>query len=82
MRPFEYASPRTEQEAVELLNDHDADTAVLAGGTDLLNLMKQDLLAPKRVVDIKNIDSMKTVSAAWWSVAWTHGSDSGSTRRT
>jgi xanthine dehydrogenase YagS FAD-binding subunit len=63
MRPFEYASPRTEQEAVELLNDHDANTAVLAGGTDLLNLMKQDLLAPQRVVDIKNIDSMKTVSA-------------------
>ncbi len=63
MRPFEYASPRTEQEAVELLNDHQADTAVLAGGTDLINLMKQDLLAPARVVDIKNIDSLKTVSA-------------------
>jgi xanthine dehydrogenase YagS FAD-binding subunit len=63
MRPFEYASPRTEQEAVELLNDHEANTAVLAGGTDLLNLMKQDLLAPQRVVDIKNIDSLKTVSA-------------------
>lgn len=63
MRPFEYASPRTEQEAVELLNDHDADTAVLAGGTDLLNLMKQDLLAPKRVVDIKNIESLLSVRA-------------------
>ncbi len=63
MRPFEYADPRTEQEAVELLNDHNADTAILAGGTDLLNLMKQDLLAPKRVVDIKNIDSLRTVSA-------------------
>jgi len=63
MRPFEYASPRTEQEAVELLNDHDADTAVLAGGTDLLNLMRQDLLAPKRVVDIKNIESLQSVRA-------------------
>ncbi len=51
------------QEAVELLNDHQANTAVLAGGTDLINLMKQDLLAPARVVDIKNIDSLKTVSA-------------------
>ena len=63
MRPFEYASPRTQEEAVELLNDHQANTAVLAGGTDLINLMKQDLLAPERVVDIKNIDSLKTVSA-------------------
>lgn len=63
MRPFEYASPRTEQEAVELLNDQGADTAVLAGGTDLLNLMKLDLLAPQRVVDIKNIDSMHAIAA-------------------
>lgn len=63
MRPFEYASPRTEQEAVELLNDHDANTAVLAGGTDLITLMKLDLLAPERVVDIKNIESLQTVSA-------------------
>lgn len=63
MRPFEYASPRTEQEAVELLNDHQADTAVLAGGTDLITLMKLDLLAPQRVVDIKNIESLQTVAA-------------------
>lgn len=62
MRPFEYASPRTEQEAVELLNDHDANTAVLAGGTDLITLMKLDLLAPERVVDIKNIESLQTVT--------------------
>ena len=61
MRPFEYASPRTEEEAVELLNDHGANTAVLAGGTDLISLMKHDLLAPQRVVDIKNIESLKTV---------------------
>lgn len=61
MRPFEYASPRSIEEAVELLNDHDADTAVLAGGTDLINLMKHDLFSPKRVVDIKNIESLKTV---------------------
>ncbi len=63
MRPFEYANPRTEEEAVALLNEHDANTAVLAGGTDLLNLMKQDLLAPKRVVDIKNIESLHTITA-------------------
>ena len=31
MRPFEYARPQTEGEALDLLNDHDANTAVLAG---------------------------------------------------
>lgn len=62
MRPFEYASPRTEAEAVELLQAHDGRTAILAGGTDLMNLLKRDVLQPQRVVDIKNIDSMKGVT--------------------
>jgi xanthine dehydrogenase YagS FAD-binding subunit len=62
MRPFEYANPQTESEAVELLNDHDGQTAVLAGGTDLMNLLKRDVIQPKRLVDIKNIESMKGVS--------------------
>ena len=58
MNAFEYASPLTETEAVELLNEHPADTAILAGGTDLVSLMKRDVLAPKRVVDIKNVTSL------------------------
>lgn len=63
MNSFEYASPRTEEEAVELLSAHDGNTAVLAGGTDLFNLLRADVLAPQRVVDIKNIRSMQGVSA-------------------
>lgn len=61
MRPFEYASPTTEVEAVALLNEYQADTAVLAGGTDLIGLMQRDVLTPKRVVDIKNVDSMQGI---------------------
>ena len=66
MRSFEYATPRTEAEALELLNDHDSRdpttaTAVLAGGTDLISLMQHDLVAPGRVVDVKNVASMSGV---------------------
>ena len=61
MRPFEYARPQTEEEAVELLQISEGGTAVLAGGTDLISLLKRDLLAPRRVVDIKQIESMKTI---------------------
>lgn len=61
MRPFEYASPETEAEALDLLNDHDANTAVLAGGTDLIGLMKRDLVAPKRVVDLKTVPSLSGI---------------------
>lgn len=64
MRPFEYARPETEAEALGFLNDSPAETAVLAGGTDLLDLMKRDLLAPKRVVDVKNIDEYAGIARA------------------
>lgn len=58
MRAFEYTSPTTRQQAVELLS---GDAAVLAGGTDLLSLMKDDVVAPKRVVNIKDIRELNGV---------------------
>lgn len=61
MRPFEYARPETEAEAVEFLNDHGGQTAVLAGGTDLLNLLKADVVRTDRVVDIKHVPSFHEV---------------------
>jgi xanthine dehydrogenase YagS FAD-binding subunit len=61
MKPFEYARPTTEAEAVELLGDHGGDTAVLAGGTDLITLLKAELLGPQRVVDIKHVESLREV---------------------
>jgi xanthine dehydrogenase YagS FAD-binding subunit len=64
MKPFEYARPESEAEAVEFLNEHGGNTAVLAGGTDLLSLLKADLSAPDRVVDIKHIPSLRTIEPA------------------
>lgn len=64
MRPFEYARPQTEAEAVDLLSDHDGRTAVLAGGTDLMTLLRRDAVQVERVVDIKHISSMQGISQA------------------
>lgn len=64
MRPFEYARPQTEAEAVELLSDHGGKTAVLAGGTDLMSLLRRDAVQVERVVDIKHIESMQGVTQA------------------
>ena len=56
MRPFEYASPTTIEEALTLLGrDGDGATRFLAGGTDLLTLMKADIAAPSRLVNIKRV---------------------------
>jgi len=63
MSSFEYARPATESEAISFLNDHGGDTAVLAGGTDLMNLLRRDLIAPKRVVDLKTVPGLTGIQA-------------------
>ena len=59
MRPFDFARPGSIAEAVDLLEPIDAGhtdgARALAGGTDLLTLMKADLYAPERLVDIKRL---------------------------
>jgi xanthine dehydrogenase YagS FAD-binding subunit len=50
LRAFEYSSPSSAEEALRLLT---AESRALAGGTDLLPLMKADLAAPSRLVNVK-----------------------------
>ena len=50
MRAFEYTTPSTIQQAVSALG---ANSRALAGGTDLLTLMKADIAAPERLVNVK-----------------------------
>ena len=64
MQAFEYASPVTLQEAIALLGPKWGDAAVLAGGTDLLSLMKDYVDTPKRVVNIKGIKELGGISKA------------------
>lgn len=61
MKNFEYAHPRTESEAVELLSESGVTTAVLAGGTDLVGLMKRSIVTPDRVVNIGDVDSLRHI---------------------
>ena len=58
MRAFEYAVPRSTEEAVKLLTDSGGEVAVLSGGTDLLSLMKDLVVNPKRVVNLKSIQNL------------------------
>jgi xanthine dehydrogenase YagS FAD-binding subunit len=61
MRAFEYASPRTAIEAVELVAKKRDTSAFLAGGTDLLALMKDDVVRPDRLVDVKAIPELRGI---------------------
>jgi xanthine dehydrogenase YagS FAD-binding subunit len=62
MRKFEYASPTTKEQAVGLLASSWGDTEVLAGGTDLLSLMKDGVVAPKRLVNLKEIKELRGIT--------------------
>ncbi|HUK53689.1 MAG TPA: FAD binding domain-containing protein [Candidatus Binatia bacterium] len=55
MESFAYARPATRAEAIGLLGGTYEEAAILAGGTDLLSLMKNYVVAPKRLVDIKGV---------------------------
>jgi xanthine dehydrogenase YagS FAD-binding subunit len=61
MKAFEYASPKHKQQVVELLGRQWGDAEVLAGGTDLLALMKDDIVSPRRLVNIKDLDELRGI---------------------
>ncbi|HWX54640.1 MAG TPA: FAD binding domain-containing protein [Verrucomicrobiae bacterium] len=61
MRPFEYASPQKIAQVAPLLGQTWGEVEVLAGGTDLLSLMKDEITAPKRLVNIKDVAELRGV---------------------
>jgi xanthine dehydrogenase YagS FAD-binding subunit len=62
MRAFEYTSPKTKDKVIPLLGQSWGEVEVLAGGTDLLSLMKDDITTPKRLVNIKEIEDLRGIT--------------------
>jgi xanthine dehydrogenase YagS FAD-binding subunit len=60
---FEYVSPNTVKQALGLLSANWGEAEILAGGTDLLALMKDYVVTPKRVVNIKQVSGMHAITA-------------------
>ena len=59
-----FESPTTTKAAATLLASESGVAHVLAGGTDLLVRMKMGAIAPDLVVDIKRIESLRTLKVA------------------
>ena len=57
-----YEAPETIDTAVSLLAGAGGDARVLAGGTDLLVQLRADMIEPELVVDVKKIQSMRTIT--------------------
>ena len=58
---FEYLEPTNLQEVIAILTRHGTQAKVLAGGTDLLTLLKERTLKPHFVVNIKRLTGMEGV---------------------
>jgi CO/xanthine dehydrogenase FAD-binding subunit len=56
---FEYIRPGTLVEASDFLADHIADARPFLGGTDVFVRMRDGLITPKFLVDVKNLPGMK-----------------------
>ena len=51
---FDYARPSTQKAAIDALNK-DATSQFIAGGTNLVDLMKRGVTAPQKLIDINNL---------------------------
>ena len=56
-----YYDAKTVEEAVSLLAGYPGEAKIVAGGIDLLGLIKNDVLSPAVLVNIKNIPSMDAI---------------------
>ena len=61
---FQYEKPASINEAVELLAKYGEKAKILAGGTDLTVQIKEDVITPDLVIDIKGISELKELKFA------------------
>ena len=58
MNTFKYFPAKTVKEACELLSQYGEEAKILGGGQSLVNLMKQNLVNPSYIIDIKNLSDL------------------------
>jgi carbon-monoxide dehydrogenase medium subunit len=56
---FEYFSPRSLEEAIDLLSQEKEATKILAGGTDLMNGIRQRMVSPASLLSLRKISSLR-----------------------
>ena len=61
MIDFEYVDVKSLKGLPELLDQEEGRSVVLAGGTDLLDRLKERLEQPARVVNVKGIEKMQGI---------------------
>jgi len=58
---LEYLTPATARDAVDLLRRWGGDATVLAGGQDVVPLMNQGRIAPRRIIALRRLDEFRGI---------------------
>lgn len=63
MKRFEHFNAKTIDEAVSLLRKYNGEAKLIAGGTDLIRILKDDVLPkyPKVIINLKTIDGLSYI---------------------
>lgn len=70
MKPFAYVTAQSAESAIELVHDHGR---FLAGGMDLLGELKEGLVEPKLLVNVKAVPGLRAIAAG--PERWTIGAN-------
>jgi len=62
--PFEYASPETLSEAVELLASHRGEAKLISGGQSLVPMLAFRLAAPALLVDLRKVAGLRDIDVS------------------
>jgi carbon-monoxide dehydrogenase medium subunit len=63
IKDFEYFAPKTLKEALTLLDKYQDECKVIAGGQSLLILMRQGLVTPQYLIDIKGLSELSYIKS-------------------
>src|SRR5262249_56179559 len=61
MNPFAYHTPETQEEVLALLHEHGDNAKLMAGGTALVIMMKQRLVAPETLISLHRLRGLTAV---------------------
>ena len=61
MKWEEYLAPTSLEEALAMLKEREGQARVIAGGTDLIIQLKKKAMTVKRLVDVTNLDELRSI---------------------
>jgi carbon-monoxide dehydrogenase medium subunit len=61
MKKFDYLKPKTLEDVLSLLNQHGKKAALIAGGTDVIVMMKQKTMSPGVLISLRGIPGLDQI---------------------